>query len=105
MTTSRGNTRIEALKRLQLRFKLDPPLNWRSHEAARRDLIQRMDQNDEFGLDVLDYMLHHMAEFTGEYEQPVDVAERLASVVAVGGSAWEVAITDEPHRSSWHGDR
>lgn len=93
----RGGNYVEdaALQRLQLRFKLDPPLNWRSPETALTDLAARIVGDGDFALDVLDYMLHHMEEFTGPYEHAADVAQGLAAILTSGGSAWEVTWTSD----------
>jgi hypothetical protein len=88
----RGGMRDEALTRLQLRFKLEPPL---SREPRLGDLISRMEVDEDFGLDVLDYMLHHVGDFTDEYDRPIATAAGLAGVLNLGGSAWEVVPTDD----------
>lgn len=80
----------DAIQNLQLRFKLDPPLDWRSPDKALTDLAERMIGDGDFALDVLDYMLHHMDEFTGPYDCAPDVAQGLAAILTSGGSAWEV---------------
>lgn len=91
-----GEVRRGALERLQLRFKLEPPLDWsRRGERAVEDLAERMNSDHEFGLDVLDYVLHHIKEFTSQYERPVEVAVGLATVLRDGGSAWEVGALAE----------
>jgi hypothetical protein len=87
-----GGSHEEALKRLQLRFKLEPPL---SRNTALRDLISRMEADEEFGLDVLDYMLHHLREFADEYQQPFELANGLAATLVLGGSAWEVIAPED----------
>ncbi len=76
---------------LQLKFKLEPALDWRQGApSALHDLLQRVAEDEEFGLDIIDFVLHHVSRFTDEYERPEDVAGRLASVLHLGGSAWEV---------------
>jgi hypothetical protein len=83
--------RRSSLHALQLRFKLDPPLNWTSDQSAAESLIGRMVRDENFGLDVLDYMLHHIKEFLDSYSQPGQVAAGLNGILYLGGSVWEVA--------------
>lgn len=94
-----GYFRDDAFRRLQLRFKLDPPLDWRSERALLDDLLERMHQDNEFGFDVLDYILHHISEFTGRYERPIELAAKLAGILQLGGSAWEVVQRDDSAES------
>ena len=82
-----------ALQKLQLWFKLDPPLDWRSSGMALADLAERIVGDGAFALDVLDYMLHHTDEFTGPFADAPDVVQGLAAILTSGGSAWEVTWT------------
>jgi hypothetical protein len=50
-----------------------------------------MGSDDEFGLDVLDYILSYIGEFVDRYEYPREPAEELQAILHQGGSAWEVA--------------
>jgi hypothetical protein len=92
--------RVAALQRLQLRFKLDQPLKWRDPQTAGASLLERIVGNEEFGLDVLDYMLHHIQEFTPRFTASDDIATRLNTVLHNGGSAWEVVKTRDAFQLS-----
>lgn len=92
VTTENGYTRDTALTNLQLRFKLDVPLDARD---PRMDLVNRVFQDETFGLDVVDYVLHHITQFTGRYERSNEVAAKIAVVLHLGGSAWEVSAVQD----------
>lgn len=80
---------IDSIKHLQLRFRLDPPLDWRSFDVAVNDLLSRMFSDEEFGLDVIDYVVSHGREFQGlNYSL---IVYELNTILVSGGSAWEVA--------------
>jgi hypothetical protein len=83
-----------SLSDLQLRFQLSPPLTGRVEEQLQ-DLLRRMEGDGEWGLDVLDYMLHHIGPLGGEYVVPSKLAEQLARALYLGGSAWEVVPSDD----------
>lgn len=83
----------EALTDLQLRFRLDPPLDRRDRLG---DLIARCRDDDDFALDVIDYSLYHLDRLGHEYEFLPERAKQLAKILILGGSAWIVApIEDE----------
>lgn len=88
-------TRLEAF---QLAYKLDPPLYWRDGvNSALDDLLTRVYDDEEFGLDVIDYVLAHMPEFV-RYESPSEAAQGANAVLWTGGSAWEVTPKAEEGR-------
>jgi hypothetical protein len=78
----------DVLEALQLAFRLEEPFHGSGEWGLLRDLLNRM-QDDEFALDVLDWMLHHDHHFggSGYLEQ---WAEDLNDVLRQGGSVWEV---------------
>jgi hypothetical protein len=85
-----GYVRDDLLQRLQLDFRLSPPLPLGDPEAAGLTLAQRMDADDAFALDVIDYWLHHLVEFRHRYEKLADAVEQLQYFLTRGGSAWQV---------------
>jgi hypothetical protein len=86
--------RESALQTLQLRFKLETPLNFGHPGSAVQDLIARSEADEDFGLELIDYLLHHMPEYTDRYEDTRELAAVLQSVLRLGGSAWEVVPVD-----------
>jgi hypothetical protein len=96
--TPGGYERTGTLRALQLRFKLDPPLSERN---MPRDLVERMQAKEDFGLDALDYMLHFFPEFhERNSEDPTRVVGELAAIFRIGGSAWEVSETEGRYQLS-----
>lgn len=89
---------VESVMQLQIRFKLDPPLDWYSLDSAVGDLIDRMFRDDEFGLDVIDYVVAHGDEFQGEHS--ANIARRINGILLNGGSAWEV-VQSSPDSSEY----
>lgn len=85
---------LDALQALQLSFRLDPPLQQSfGGEAVLSELLERAGNDDEFALDVIDWMLYHSHHFGGGPELE-GWAERLANMLLQGGSAWEVTTPD-----------
>jgi hypothetical protein len=84
----------DALERLQLAFRLDPPLPLWASNHAFHNLQERMSEDDRFALDVLDYVLHHAMELLAQYEQAFGVIARPQAILTRGGSAWEVVDAD-----------
>jgi hypothetical protein len=83
------------LKALQLRFKLQQPLNWFTDESAAEDLLTRVTVDEEFGLDVLDYTPHHLRTLASQHEEADKVAADVNAILRLGGSAWEVTATGD----------
>ena len=81
-----SGVRAAALDRLQLRFKLDQPLQ------GTADLLTRVSMLEEFGLDVIDYVLHFLDDFKTSFEPPDLVVNELAEVLRDGGSVWEISM-------------
>jgi hypothetical protein len=51
-----GSASQEKLEFLQLKFKLEPMLDWRRNAvSALADLLDRVATDEEFGLDVIDF--------------------------------------------------
>ena len=79
---------VRRLNDLQVDLQLNPPLNWSQREESAFDsLITRAISDDEFCLDVLDYLLAKQA-YRSE-------AEALADLLHRGNSAWEVDLRDD----------
>lgn len=89
-STIRGQ-RDDALRLLQLHFRLSPPLDWTGHDRALPDLLSRMRKDEELALDVVDWGLHVL-----DAVQPYnkwDLVGALDPYLVAGGSVWEVART------------
>jgi hypothetical protein len=82
---------------LQLSFRLRKPLD---PERPLSDLLQRVWQDEEFGLDVVDYVLQHIRIYTQPGEDPILVASHLAGILRMGGSVWEVIPKGDTFRLS-----
>jgi hypothetical protein len=52
-----------------------------------------MEKEDEFALDVLDWMLHHWQQFGADWYAE-QWAQELSEILRQGGSAWEVTAKD-----------
>jgi hypothetical protein len=87
-----GYEQDEALRALQLDFRLQRPLGT-GGIAPRDDLIRRMRNNDEFALDVLDWMVHNHRYFSAGH-QSQECVDELGWLLNQGGSAWEVATVE-----------
>jgi hypothetical protein len=88
---SRWQIHDEALISLQLALRLLKPL---IGEGERRlaDLQSRIADNENgFGLDALDWMLHNPGRFNYRKTDQRHWAERLDAILRDGGSAWEVS--------------
>jgi hypothetical protein len=86
-----GASMQEKLEILQLKFKLDPSLEWqRGAKSALRDLLERVASDEEFGLDVIDFVLNHIRSYMTEYENQDLISRQAESLLRLGGSAWEV---------------
>lgn len=87
----------EALDALQLAFRLESPLTGAAAER-RGELIRRMQRDDEFALDVLDWMLHHWQLLVTPWNASI-WAGALNELLRQGGSVWEVtAKADEAYQ-------
>ena len=83
---------IDGLRKLQLRFKLDPPLHGGNPLG---DLWERCRRDGDFALEVVDYLLSHVFELLDGYGAMQDqLVGRMAQTLNDGGSAWEVAQPD-----------
>lgn len=91
----RGRTRVDELTALQLSFKLEQPLNRFNTSATVDDLLERVAEDEEFGLDVIDYFLHYLRSFTDETEAYDELAGEANEILRLGGSVWEVARGDD----------
>jgi hypothetical protein len=87
-----GYENTDALTALQLGFRLENPLGG-SAISQRSHLLRRMEGNEEFALDVLDWMLHHWQQIVEGYRAK-EWAQELNHTLRQGGSAWEVTQTD-----------
>ena len=78
------------MRNLQARMHLEPPLPW---HFAISDVAHALEErvarnNGEVGLDIIDYVLHHLPE-ARRYGSD-EAAEEIAAILLSGGSAWEV---------------
>ncbi len=87
-----GYENDEALRALQLDFRLEEPLG-AGGIYPRNDLINRMHADDDFALDVLDWMVHNHRYFSAGHRSAEWVGE-LGLLLNQGGSAWEVITLD-----------
>lgn len=87
-----GYENEEALRALQLDFRLEIPLG-AAGTAPYNDLMQRMNDDDEFALDVLDWMVHNHRYFSAGHQTEEWVNE-LGQLLYQGGSAWEVITVE-----------
>jgi hypothetical protein len=77
------------LRALQLAFRLESPLSGGSSTNQLNDLISRGGGDQEFALDVVDWMLHHPDYFAADHYLET-WTENLNGLLRQGGSAWEV---------------
>lgn len=86
--------REDWLRTLQARMHLEPPLTWEAKggtATTARDLMDRVGAGDgEVGLDVVDYVLHFLMEWSSLDQRRVETAHELDAILTSGGSAWEV---------------
>ena len=94
---SAGNVNVAALNGLQLAFRLERPLAGSGPRDLLADLLTRMDEDDEFALDVLDWMLHCWQHFGADWYSE-QWSQRLNELLRKGGSAWEVTTTDDSYQ-------
>jgi hypothetical protein len=80
---------------LQLAFRLEPPLRGPREWDLLEDLLTRIAEDDEFGLDVLDWMLHEWRQFEAYPGDAAEWAKTLGNRLSQGGSAWEVVANDD----------
>lgn len=85
---------LRALQDLQLELRLEAPLS-RGNQLV--DLLTRMSQDQEFALDVLDWMLQHWRRFT-EGLSPHQWAQALNETLRQGGSGWEVTTGNDHYQ-------
>jgi hypothetical protein len=71
----------DRLATLQNVLRLELQLNWQSQHHAYTDLLNRIQQDGELALDVLDYLVYLVDE---------SHAKELGGILTLGGSAWEV---------------
>ena len=77
---------------LELRMHLETPLDRSSDEAMAASLLKRMDDDDAFALDVLDYALRHLSDVYPDWpSNRAEDATRLERLLTLAGSAWEVS--------------
>lgn len=87
-----GYVNDEALRALQLDFRLERPLG-AGGVSPHKDLINRMQGNDDFALDVLDWMVHNHRYFSTGHRSEEWVGQ-LGLLLNQGGSAWEVITVE-----------
>lgn len=87
--------RKDTLEHLQLSFRLIPPLNTSVPAQAMDDLMSRVSRDEQFALDVVDYLLHHIFQAIDYDENIQPRLSRLQDMLRVGGSVWEVTVDEE----------
>ena len=85
--TQGGYIREDALTALQLAFRLTNPL---ATNRELPDLVARVENDQEFALDVLDWMVTESEYFRNVLYVP-EWVDQLNQLLHQGGSAWEVA--------------
>lgn len=88
-----------ALLRFQLDARLEDPLHAveASAAAALRDLLGRAAEDQDFALDVVDFALFHLTGVLGHaYRAPEKDGAALDGLLRLGGSVWEVVVSDDP---------
>lgn len=83
----------EALQAIQLDFRLEVPLGFNVPSGRGDDLLQRVAADDEFALDVLDWMVQNHRFFSAGHESEEWVG-KLGRLLTQGGSTWEVVTLD-----------
>lgn len=87
--------RVDALTSLQLAFRLEPPLSGSREWNLLQDLLGRMRDDDDFALDVLDWMVHHFQYFGVNWGASYNWVAKLNDTLREGGSAWEVTSSED----------
>jgi len=95
--------RNDALTDLQLEMRLQEPLSGGDDWRRLNDLIARVNLDQEFALDVIDWMVAHWPRFSsGEHMDERTVAEHWTADLNLklrqGGSAWEVTSSGSVYR-------
>jgi hypothetical protein len=83
--------RIDLLHNMEMKLRMERPLNFSNPTSAVDDLFQRMQADDVFALDVIDYLLGNLLRASENRGFPSNLAEELDAILSDGGSAWEVA--------------
>lgn len=83
-TGGRYRTRIDLIRAMERGLRVAPFRRRGSYREPVDDLEARTEQDEEFGLDVIDYLLAHQSDGRA--------CERLQSIVKEAGSAWEVTF-------------
>lgn len=88
----------DALEQIQLRLRLQRPLPLNIPHDALADLLDRAHNDETFALDVVDFCLYWLEGLVGYYQLTGSRAQKLATMLVVGGSAWEVVpVADDEH--------
>lgn len=83
----------QAVQAVQLDFRLERPLGSEGKGSPGEDLLRRARADDEFALDLLDWMIHNSTYFSAGFQSD-DWAAELGSLLTQGGSAWEVVTVE-----------
>lgn len=76
------------LQTLQIALRMSTPLDWSDGAySALRSLIDQTVRDREFALDVLDFLVQHIAS--------EDYSDELNTKLTIGGSVWEVTKTGD----------
>jgi hypothetical protein len=90
--------RGSALQSLQLALRLEQLPEGASDKGRLDGLISSMGRNDEFALDVIDWMLHCPGHFAWRKRETKSWTEKLGAILREGGSPWEVTPNGETFR-------
>lgn len=78
----------DRLRLMQVALRMSAPLSWQDGgHSALRSLVERMGEDRELALDVLDFLVQTAAA--------ADYADNLNAMLVLGGSEWEVAAVDD----------
>jgi hypothetical protein len=83
----------------EMQLRVTPGLEWRTPTSAATDLIRRVEHDEAFALDVVDWVLQKLPLiFKHESrEDRTNAARRLNFVLELAGSAWEVHTVEGVH--------
>lgn len=98
---------IRFAERAQLKMRLEQPFDLSRERYARESVLGRMNESEEFALDIVDFVLQHPEYITSgqsRFRTPEERRRRTAVAAAMlerkleeGGSAWEVTTLDNEH--------
>lgn len=90
-----GEPSLPLLRELQLSMRLAAPLDLRNGGSALNDVLERMEHDEAFALDVVDFTLFFITILLPH--SFADSVSDLDHVLWAGGSAWETAAAEPLH--------